>query len=82
MGICKVVRIESKPHAQYGGFYELNESDFNPKIHALFSDKEGEKEGEKKAGIADLREALTAKGIPIQEGAKKAELQALLSASE
>lgn len=78
MGICKVVRVESKPHAQYGGFYELNESDFNPKVHTLFS----EKEDEKKAGIADLREALTAKGIPIPEGAKKAELQALLSASE
>ena len=34
----------------------------------------------KKLGIAELREALTAKGIAFPEGAKKAELQALFDA--
>lgn len=34
----------------------------------------------KKATVAELREALTAKGIDIPDGAKKAELQALLDA--
>jgi hypothetical protein len=37
-------------------------------------------EGAKKATVAELREALTAKGVEIPEGAKKAELQALLDA--
>lgn len=40
-----------------------------------------EDEGAKKATVAELRESLTAKGIEIPEGAKKAELQALLDAS-
>jgi len=35
----------------------------------------------KKLGIAELREALTAKGIAFPEGAKKAELQALFDAA-
>lgn len=31
-----VVRIVHKPSAPYGGFLEINESDFDPKIHTLF----------------------------------------------
>lgn len=38
-------------------------------------------EGAKKASVAELREALNAKGIEIPEGAKKADLQALLDAN-
>lgn len=38
-------------------------------------------EGAKKATVAELREALTAKGIDIPEGAKKAELQSLLDSN-
>lgn len=41
-----------------------------------------EPEGAKKATVAELREALTAKGIEIPEGAKKAELQALMDGAE
>lgn len=41
-----------------------------------------ETEGAKKATVAELREALTAKGIEIPEGAKKADLQALLDAAQ
>jgi len=42
---------------------------------------EAELEGAKKATVAELREALAAKGIEIPEGAKKADLQALLDAA-
>lgn len=42
---------------------------------------ETEEEGAKRATVAELREALTAKGIAIPEGAKKADLQALLEAA-
>lgn len=41
-----------------------------------------EPDGTKKATVAELREALTAKGIAIPEGAKKADLQALLDAAQ
>lgn len=41
-----------------------------------------ESDGAKKATVAELREALTAKGIAIPDGAKKAELQALLDAAQ
>lgn len=43
---------------------------------------EDESEGAKKATVAELREALTAKGVAIPEGAKKADLVALLAAFE
>lgn len=42
---------------------------------------EGEPEGAKKSTVAELREALAAKGIEIPEGAKKSDLQALLDAA-
>ncbi len=35
-GPCKVVRIKHEPSAIYGGFLEINETDFNPEIHELF----------------------------------------------
>lgn len=41
-----------------------------------------EPDGAKKATVAELREALTAKGIAIPDGAKKPELQALLDAAQ
>lgn len=43
--------------------------------------EEGDSEGAKKATVAELREALAAKGIDIPEGAKKADLVALLEAA-
>ncbi len=39
---------------------------------------EGEPDGAKKASVVELRAALDAKGIAIPDGAKKADLQALL----
>lgn len=41
---------------------------------------DGEPEGAKKATVAELRAALEAKGVEVPEGAKKADLQALLDA--
>lgn len=74
-GPCPVVRIK---YDNQEGFCEINESDFDAAKHELF---DADLEGAKKATVAELREALTAKGIEIPEGAKKAELQALLDAS-
>jgi hypothetical protein len=50
---------------------------FRPADHVQADEQS---EGAKKATVAELREALTAKGVEIPEGAKKAELQALLDA--
>ena len=78
MSKCPVVQVVSEAHAQYGGFVEINESDFDPKVHTLF-----DPEAAKKAlNTAELREALTAKGVAFPEAAKKAELQSLLEKSE
>jgi hypothetical protein len=73
-GPCPVVRVK---HDNHEGFCEINESDFDPKKHELFDSDEGAK----KATVAELREALTAKGIEIPEGAKKADLLALLDSA-
>lgn len=43
---------------------------------------DGEPEGAKKATVAELRAALEAKGVEVPEGAKKADLQALLEAAQ
>lgn len=61
------------------GFRIINANDFNAETDAEFADTP-DPEGAKKVTVAELRDALTAKGIEIPEGAKKAELQALLDA--
>lgn len=63
-----------------GDFVILNKDDFDVDKHELFD--AAESPGEKKMSVAGLKEALTAKGIEIPEGAKKADLQALLDAVE
>ena len=75
-GPVPVVRIEYPANEEYSGFLEINESDFDPKVHKLFSDVE------KGLSISQIREALTAKGIEFPEDAKKAVLKALLEASQ
>lgn len=69
-GPCPVVRIK---YDNEDGFCEINESDFDSGKHELFD------EGAKKATVASLRDELTEKGIEIPEGAKKADLLALLA---
>jgi hypothetical protein len=46
-GSCPVVRIKHEASTIYGGFLEINESDFDPKIHELFSDESAEDEAPK-----------------------------------
>lgn len=68
--------INVKPWGKgQGDFVVINKADFDPKVHEPLDNEQAE--GAKKATVAELREALAAKGIEIPEGAKKAELQAL-----
>ena len=46
MGSLPVVRIVWPANAEYGGFVEINESDFDPKIHKLFVESEEEQQVE------------------------------------
>lgn len=74
-GPIPVVRVEwENPE----GFCEINEADFDPKIHKLFVEHE-EKVPELTA--AQIRAALDAKGIAHKSTLSKAELQALLDAT-
>lgn len=67
--------IKVKPWGEdQGDFVIINKDDFDEDVHELL---EGEEL--KKATVAELRAALEAKGIKAPEGAKKADLQALLS---
>lgn len=56
-----------------GGFRIINKADLQPD-DVVINASEG-------LGIAALREALTAKGVAFDDGAKKAELQALLDSA-
>jgi len=58
------------------GYIVINETDLT-KEHEVF-DEEGAKKADKSLSVADLKAALTEKGVEIPEGAKKADLQALL----
>ena len=46
MSAVPVVRIVWPANAEYGGFVEINESDFDPKIHKLFVESEEEHQAE------------------------------------
>lgn len=77
---CPTVKVVSpvsdeNPH----GYIVINESDLTDD-HEVFGD--GAKKADKPAkapGIDELRAALTEKGIEIPDGAKKADLLALLN---
>lgn len=62
-----------------GEFVLINKEDFDASVHKRYD------EGAKKAAtqpkapsVEDLKAALAAKGVEVPEGAKKADLQALL----
>lgn len=57
-----VVRIVHEPSAIYGGFLEINESDFDPKVHTLF-DPEAKAEKAAKTGKKRATDSL-ANGDP------------------
>lgn len=74
-GVCEVVAIKPT-HPGQGDFVHINKADFDPaKGHELYEPDA------KRLGIAELRAALTDKGISFPDGAKKADLQALLDAA-
>ncbi len=71
--------IKVKPWGKdQGDFVVINKEDFDPEVHELL---DGEPDGAKKATVAELRSALEAKGVEVPDGAKKADLQALLDAA-
>lgn len=62
-----------------GDFVLINEEDFDASVHKRYDEGAKKAVAQPKApSVDELRAALTAKGIDIPEGAKKADLQALL----
>lgn len=67
---CPVVRIVSADHAQYGGFKEINESDFNPETDTIwvnFADM----------SVDDMRALLEASGVKFRPNASEDALREL-----
>lgn len=67
-----------------GRGYQIIDAVFAPADHENPAEdsKAGDAEGTKKAAtVAELREALVSKGVDVPDGAKKADLQALLDAA-
>jgi hypothetical protein len=70
--------IKIKPsHESQGDHVLINEADFNPDLHELLDGAPAADEP-KSMTAAELKEALTAKGIEFRGNASKADLQALL----
>lgn len=76
----KTIRIKSTHPASQGDFVEINETDYDPSKHELF-DKAPVSPFDKLT-VAELKAALTEKGITFDDKAKKPELLALLEAAE
>jgi len=63
------------------GFHIIDKARFDPKVHELYEEPKAKKPSDG-LNVEQLKEALTAKGITIPDGAKKPELAALLDAAE
>lgn len=73
--------IRVKPWGEgQGDFVLINAEDFNPECHVRLD--AADTNGDGKVSIAEIRNALTAKGIEFDPKTKKAELQALLEQAE
>lgn len=74
--------IKVKPWGDDQGDYVLiNECDFDAEVYELFEEADGaDPKPSDGLTVAELKEALEAAGIEIPEGAKKADLAALLDA--
>ena len=78
MDAPKTIRVKPWGGGQ-GDHVVINEADFNPELHTLLDGAEGEADGGQKAmSAAELKKALTEKGIEFRGNASKAALQALL----
>lgn len=74
--------IQVKPWGDdQGEFVLINEDDFDPSKHERFDPEGAKKAAPKGPTVEELKAALTEKGVEIPEGAKKADLQKLLDAS-
>lgn len=83
--------IKVKPWGEgQGDFVLINAEDFNPEVHEHFDaaakpakkdGANGDADGDGKVTAAELKAALTEKGISFKGNASKAELQALLDAA-
>jgi len=78
--------IKVKPWgAGQGDHVLINKDDFDAEKHEHFEAADSvsaDANGDGKLTVPELRAALTAKQIPFPEGAKKAELKALLDAAQ
>lgn len=74
------VKPERKAELRKRGF-QIIDAAFMPEGHENPAE-DGEPDGAKKATVAELRAALEAKGIDVPDGAKKADLQALLDGAQ
>jgi hypothetical protein len=73
--------IKVKPWgADQGDHVLINESDFDPKVHERVDDAE-DGAAPSALTVAQIKDALTEKGVDFPATAKKAELQALLDAA-
>lgn len=73
------VKVKTDATDNEHGFYVINEADFDPAVHELFKEvDEAGDSGLSKMTVAELKDALTAKGIAFPDNAKKADLVALL----
>lgn len=71
--------LKCKPWGEGQGDHVLvNEEDFNPDFHKLLEEADDGDKPSKGLNVEQLKAALTAKGIEVPEGAKKAELAKLL----
>lgn len=59
------------------GHHIISKASFDPQVHQLYEEPKSKKPSDG-LNVDQLKAALTAKGIAIPEGAKKADLAALL----
>ncbi len=83
---CEVVRIVSAGHKAYGGFVEINKSDFDATKHTLWEENETaapttEDEFSSMSGD-DLRAYLTAVNTPFRRNASDESLRSLCRSSQ
>jgi hypothetical protein len=80
MSELKTIKIKAS-HESQGDYVLINESDFDPNVHELFDADGAAQASAPKMSVAELKQALADKGVEIPEGAKKADLLALLEAA-
>lgn len=73
----KTIKVKAWDPEQ-GDHVVINEADFDAEKHELFEESGAPKKPSDGLKVDDLKAALTAKGVEIPEGAKKADLAALL----